>query len=405
MNKRLKRLIALILVAGTVNIGGVCASAAVNDVDVDNTMEDIYVESNEELMNLIDMDSFKISQTEAKPGDVVKISFKLKEKIDFGFIQFARPISKKTETVDIRYNAETGLYEGKIEVTDRSECGQWEITNMYLRTEGGVEGRILDKNRVLATTGVDFSVADFNVSGTKMTCKEDLDIKAPDIDISSLSVDKSEVNKGDEVKISLKAEDESGISRISAMYISPMGMFSVNFKYNEVEDKYEGTIKANLAGTYKISFIQATDIDGNNIHVLDKETSPDFEKAVDLSAANFVVKENEGVKEPEEIKNPEINLPVGDVIDISKFPVVELQPQKKSERPIDPEIQKKLEAAMKDVLSQKENQQNNIIELNPEDKEKINNMILQNTSNPNKGNPMSSEELREALKDFQEGNN
>ena len=41
MNKRLKRLIALILVAGTVNIGGVCASAAVNDVDVDNTIEDI----------------------------------------------------------------------------------------------------------------------------------------------------------------------------------------------------------------------------------------------------------------------------------------------------------------------------------------------------------------------------
>ena len=57
MNKRLKRLIALILVAGTVNIGGVCASAAVNDVDVDNTIEDIYVETNKDLMNLVDMDS------------------------------------------------------------------------------------------------------------------------------------------------------------------------------------------------------------------------------------------------------------------------------------------------------------------------------------------------------------
>ena len=28
-------------------------------------------------MSLVDMDSFKVSQTEAKPGDVVKISFKL----------------------------------------------------------------------------------------------------------------------------------------------------------------------------------------------------------------------------------------------------------------------------------------------------------------------------------------
>lgn len=404
MNKNLKRLIALILVVGTVNIGGVCASAAVSDVDVDNTIEDIYVESNKDLMNLVDMDSFKVSKTEAKPGDVVKISFKLKEKIDFGFIQFIRPISGKTEMADISYNAETDLYEGKIEVTDRSECGQWKMTRMYLKTEAGVEGDIFDKNRVLTTSGVDFSVVDFNVSGTKMTCKEDLDLQAPNIDISSLSIDKTEVNLGDEVKVSLKAEDESGISRIGVMYKAPIGLLSVDLKYNEAKDKYEGTIKANQSGTYKIHSIHAIDIDGNANLILNKEGEPEAEKAVDLSSANIVVKDNGDVKNPEETKFPEIKLPVGDVIDISKLPVVEMPSLKLPEQSIDPEAEKRLET-LKNLISQKENPKPNIIKLSPEEQEKIKDTILKNASNPNKVNPMSSEELKKAMEDFKKGNN
>lgn len=265
------------------------------------------------------------------------------------------------------------------------------MTRMYLRTEAGVEGDIFDKNRVLTTSGVDFSVADFNVSGTKMTCKEDLDLQAPNIDISSLSIDKTEVNLGDEVKVSLKAEDESGISRIGVMYKAPIGLLSVDLKYNEAEDKYEGTIKANQSGTYKIHSIHAIDIDGNANLILNKEDAPEVEKAVDLSAANIVVKDNGDVKKPEETKFPELKLPVGDVIDISKLPVVEMPSLKLPEQSIDPEVQKRLET-LKNLLSQKENQKPDIIKLSPEEQEKIKDTILQNTSNPNEDNSMSSEE-------------
>ncbi|MCM3728908.1 Ig-like domain-containing protein, partial [Neobacillus cucumis] len=100
----------------------------------------------------------------------------------------------------------------------------------------------------------------FTVSGTTA------DVTNPVLD--SIQVDKTEVKAGESVKISVKATDNVGVSRVYVYYKSPITNKTIGIypNYNSLTNSYEGsyTITSNSeAGTYKISSVYVYDTSDN----------------------------------------------------------------------------------------------------------------------------------------------
>ena len=90
----------------------------------------------------LDIDSLKVDQTEVKPGDTVKISFKATDDISgidssWTQIHYKKPISGGTIGTTLRYNQEKDVYEGYIDIENGMEEGVWKVDYIHLRDNKG----------------------------------------------------------------------------------------------------------------------------------------------------------------------------------------------------------------------------------------------------------------------------
>ncbi|WP_338658460.1 S-layer homology domain-containing protein [Paraclostridium sordellii] len=238
---------------------------------------------------VLDVDSLKIDKKEAKPGDRVKLSFKATDdmsNIKKVFVYYDKPITGNTEDIIMKYNDETKLYEGYMEINEKSEEGNWKIDWILLEDEHENSRSI--KNIHTNTYGEDLSSGDFNVSETNS------DVTAPTLDISSLKVDKKEVKPGDRVKLSFKATDDmSNIKKVFVYYDKPItgNTEDIIMKYNDETKLYEGYMEINEKseeGNWKIDWILLEDEHENSRSIKNIHTNTYGE---DLSSGDFNVSE------------------------------------------------------------------------------------------------------------------
>lgn len=122
-------------------------------------------------------------------------------------------------------------------------------------------------------------------------------IKALDIDISSLKIDKTEVKLGESINIGLKASDDiSGIKYIWVYYKTPITGKSnwVELRYNSTTDRYEGSMYIDdsmESGLWKINWIYGKDNSDNEVDIYNSNINNYATIRKDLSTGDFNVVE------------------------------------------------------------------------------------------------------------------
>ena len=79
--------------------------------------------------------SLKVDKQAVRPGEMVKISLEVTDDISgVGYvgIRYRKPISKNIQSIDLKYNYSTGLYEGSMYVDESTEPGVWKIDYIYV---------------------------------------------------------------------------------------------------------------------------------------------------------------------------------------------------------------------------------------------------------------------------------
>lgn len=199
-----------------------------------------------------------------------------------------RPISKNIQDIELKYNESTGKYEGEFFITEETQSGTWKVLRIFAQDNNYNCKFIYNKDVVEDASGeiADLSKGNIKVSETNVTSKDDVDMIGPTIYEDTVSVDKSYVEKGDKVKVSLKAVDKSGISRITVNYQGLTGdeFKHVNLEFNKETGYFEGYINIDdnfKEGTYRIWNIMAIDNENNSTVLYSKDTTEKGEWKVD----------------------------------------------------------------------------------------------------------------------------
>ena len=203
---------------------------------------------------VLDRDSVKVSQTEAVAGDTVKIEFRVTDNVGlkYVFLYYNTPVTDRLQSVKVKYNNQTGKYEGEIEITNSTESGKWEIYSISATDTSDNEERFTDIEN-----------GSFTVRGTTGA-----DVEKPVLDRDSVKVSQTEAVAGDTVKIEFRVTDNVGLKYVFLYYNTPVTdrLQSVKVKYNNQTGKYEGEIEitnSTESGKWEIYSISATDTSGN----------------------------------------------------------------------------------------------------------------------------------------------
>lgn len=211
--------------------------------------------------------------------------------------------------MSMKYNSDTGCFEGYKSIGDYTEEGTWTIDQIHLEYINGDGEYLQNINDIDYEEGEDFSGGNFTVTGT------DSDLKPPILDVDSLTLSSKKAVAGDRLLLTVKAsDDKSGIDSIGIIYREP-DYKSLSLTYNQEKDVYEGYIDIDentTLGEWKISQVYLEDKEENYIYI-NNGISETENNVKDLSAGNFTVLES--------YENPVINgveeviLKVGDTFD------------------------------------------------------------------------------------------
>lgn len=270
---------------------------------------------------IIDVTSLKISQKEAKVGDIVKISIKAQDEngVDGMNISYFSPISENYESSSLKLNEKSGFFELEIEVDKYMESGLWKIDS--IEASDGLYNSSWIANDQLSNDGDEYlSVGDFKVIGGKV------DVTPPSIDETSLTINKKKATVGEEIKVRVKAEDKDGITGMYINYEKPISTQNYRLKltYNKNTGFYEGTIKIDKtveSGKWKVVSVQAYD-NNNNLNSLYNDVYNEYYNGADLNAAEFTIYGASEVSSPStyEVSDISVSLDkaiIGDLIKIS----------------------------------------------------------------------------------------
>ncbi|MBC3901116.1 hypothetical protein GH811_15980 [Acetobacterium malicum] len=224
------------------------------------------------------INSITVDKTEVNIGDIVTVTLDVTEASGATIVvYYKQPVTGNLNTKVFNKNGE-GKYVGTYEITDAIESGTWEIYSIYAADAYNNVARI--QNQV----DKDLSGGNFTVSGSTS-----VDITAPVI--NSITVDKTEVNIGDIVTVTLDVTEASGAT-IVVYYKQPVtGNLNTKVFNKNGEGKYVGTYEITDAiesGTWEIYSIYAADAYNNVARIQNK-----IDK--DLSGGNFTVS---GVYDP-----------------------------------------------------------------------------------------------------------
>uniref|UniRef100_UPI0003758267 Ig-like domain-containing protein n=1 Tax=Paenisporosarcina sp. TG20 TaxID=1211706 RepID=UPI0003758267 len=197
------------------------------------------------------IESMSVNIKEATVGDTVNINVKIKEYVQYGYlnIYYSSPITGNGITIQLNLNTETMSFEGSFPISNNIESGNYTPNMLSLYGD--------DITSINSSEYENFGNGAFVVNGTAGTEF-----------IESINVDKKEVTVGDTVNLSLKTSSHLGINYMNSYFRSPITnqTFTVSLYYNPESNTFEGKIPISSiseAGTYKL-FMLNTYEEGNN---------------------------------------------------------------------------------------------------------------------------------------------
>ncbi|MCD7865784.1 MAG: Ig-like domain-containing protein, partial [Clostridiales bacterium] len=201
---------------------------------------------------------------------------------------YVTPQTDSWEYIYFDYDSTEGLYTGTLDVTDNLESGEWYVRLIRAIDTSG-NSITYDGVNSLYGTNADLSAASFTISGTNA------DITSPTIDTSTLKADNTSYTVGDTVTVTVEAEDNVGIDRIFAVYVTPQtdSWEYIYFDYDSTEGLYTGTLDVTdslESGEWYVRLIRAIDTSGNSMTY--DGVSALYGTYADLSAASFTISED-----------------------------------------------------------------------------------------------------------------
>ena len=250
----------------------------------------------------LDLSSIKVNKKEATVGDTVKISLKVSDDIsgvNSVNLEYKIPETSNKKSIYAKYNSDTELYEANMYINENTQSGDWKVDYIYLSDKNSNSKIIYNSNtNSYGSIKEDLSSCDFTVIGTKS------DTTAPELDLSSIKVNKKEVTVGDTVKISLKVSDDiSGVNTVNLEYKIPgtSSKKSIYAKYNLETELYEANMyidENTQNGDWKVDYVYLSDKNLNSKIIYNSNTSSFGSIKEDLSSLDFTVKPDENPVKP-----------------------------------------------------------------------------------------------------------
>ena len=237
---------------------------------------------------VLDVSSLTVDKKEATVGDTVNISLEATDDIsgiDYINVWYNMPKSQKYKNVRMWYDSSDNKYKGNLYIDENFESGKWTISWIYLKDN-------MQNEIYMYPNEYDFDSISFIVHNSN-----EVDITAPVLDVSSLTVDKKQVTVGESVKLSFKATgDISGIKSAKIWYYTPVTRKSkgISMTYNKNTGLYEGYIDVNEmteAGEWKIQYIYLNDSVSNQTYIYNSNIKNYGDIKENLSAGDFTVNE------------------------------------------------------------------------------------------------------------------
>lgn len=154
----------------------------------------------------LDYNSLKINKKTFKPGDTVKISFKLKDDIsgvdkNSVYVTYKKPEKDGVEarqTILLRYNSNNDCFEGTIEIYEGITPGKWTIWSIQAKDH-------LNNETFYNNDDGKLDILSFEVVNSNSH------LQSTGIDLNSLSIDKKNVKPTDSIKIRCKSNIDKKI--------------------------------------------------------------------------------------------------------------------------------------------------------------------------------------------------
>lgn len=225
----------------------------------DLTSYDIFISGTISDLTPPTVNDLIISQHNAGPGDTVTITADIRDDlsgVNSAEILYRDPAGKGYKIIPLSINTGSGRFQGRFEVSKYDAEGIWKID--WIRVIDNQNNYFYYQSEYQPEQGpIDLSSYDILISGT-------ITDENPPI-LSDIMISQSEVDPGDNVKITADVIDElSGVNSVYMIYISPngKGVKNITLSYNINTGKFEGYFKVGpyeSEGTWTIGYIVVVD--------------------------------------------------------------------------------------------------------------------------------------------------
>jgi len=207
-------------------------------------------------------ESMSIDKKEVQVGDEATITLKVSDVgsgINRVYLSYSAPQTDNEKIIFMSYDVEQDVYVARIRMEENMPSGIWKPRSLLISDNAG---NSLYMNRY---DNVFDNEAEFELIGTSA------DVKKPVFE--SMSIDKKEVQVGDEATITLKASDVgSGINRVYLSYSAPQtdNEKIIFMSYDVEQDVYVARIRMeeNMpSGIWKPRSLLISDNAGNSLYM------------------------------------------------------------------------------------------------------------------------------------------
>lgn len=196
-----------------------------------------------------------LDKNEVQRGEKIKVTVDAIDEsgVDRVKITYQSPAGNSFKDITIKPNTETGELIGYIDISSKDMEGIWKAITVYLYDKKGNYRIEWSDNEILKK-------ASYQVKG------EHIDGEGPSI--KSVTLDKRKVERGEKIKVSIDAIDESGVDYIKLSYISPnrSKFKDLDLNLESETGKFVGYIKINsddATGMWNFFSLNAFDKKGN----------------------------------------------------------------------------------------------------------------------------------------------
>ncbi|MCI9486081.1 MAG: hypothetical protein HFI64_03735 [Lachnospiraceae bacterium] len=239
---------------------------------------------------VIDLSSITLDKNKVNVGETVTLQVAVSDQSEIKSVELLFVNVDNACNATGVYNETTGLYDIKM---SSSYYGGNEVIQLKAMDVYGNETSYVDKSSkyyekwMPEGIDTDLSMANFEVIRTSSE-----ETVPPVIQINSITMDKTQVERNETVTLSIKISDESPIAAVELLYVNTDNAYGATGQYNQKTGLYDILMSSPVYGKNEVVWIRAKDVHGNETVYVDK-SSVYYETwgiegiDVDLSAADF----------------------------------------------------------------------------------------------------------------------